>query len=307
MLSLPAKLAGLSLIWYMAKIGMGKKNAIFAVAAMLVSLFWVAETCMAATIHADADGQSIQAAIDAAEPGDLVLVADGEYTENVSITKQVLLHGVFAEDNSKGSGVVIVARDTALPVITVEGVTGVTIDGINVKGSIKEAGILVLRSVRTTVTRSSAVENRIGISLINSMSNIITNNRTEFNETYGIYLERSNENTITKNRAGQNRDKGIFLSYANRNEISNNSTNHNVWNGILIWDSDDNRITGNKAYRNMYSIIESGSTGNLYDDNSTLPNLYIILPIIMVYSGIIFYLLQKLIIGRIMGLIGEKE
>lgn len=291
----------------MAKKGMGIKNAIFAVAALLVSLFWVAETCMAATIYADVDGQSIQAAIDAAEPGDLVLVADGEYTENISITKQILLHGVWAEDDSGDGGVVIIARDTTLSVITVEGATGVTIDGINVKGSIKEAGILVLRSVKTTVTRSSAVENRIGISLINSQSSIITNNRTEFNETYGIYLERSNENTITENRAAQNLDKGIFLSYANRNEISNNSVNHNVWNGILLWDSDDNRVTGNKAYRNMYSIIESESTGNFYDDNSTLPNLYIILPIIMVYSGIIFYLLQKLIIGRIMGLIGEKE
>lgn len=291
----------------MAKKSMGTKNTIFAAATLLVSLFWVAETCMAATIHVDADGQSIQAAVDAAAPGDLLLIADGEYIENVSINKQILLHGVFAENGFGGNGVVIVAQDTTLPVITVAGATGVTIDGINVKGSTKEAGILVLRSVSTTVTRSSAVENRIGISLIESRSSNITNNRTEFNDTYGIYLERSNENTIRKNRAGQNLDKGIFLSYANRNEISDNSTNHNVWNGILLWDSDNNKITNNKAYRNMYSIIESESTGNIYNNNSTLPNLYIILPIIMVYSGIIFYLLQRLIIGRIMGLIGEME
>ncbi|MBE9528122.1 MAG: right-handed parallel beta-helix repeat-containing protein [Proteobacteria bacterium] len=286
---------------------MGKKNVIFAVAVLLVTLFGVADTCMAATIRAGANGQSIQGAIDAAAPGDLVLVADGEYTENISITKQILLHGVSSDTDSKDTGVVIVARDAALPVVKVEGTTGVTIDGINVKGSIGEAGILVLGSSKTTVTRSSAVENRIGISLVNSESSIITNNRTEFNETYGIYLERSNENTVTENRSGQNRDKGIFLSYANRNEISANSTNHNVWNGILLWDSDDNRITDNEAYRNMYSIIESESTGNLYDDNSTLPNLYIILPIIMTYTGIIFYLLQRLIIGRILGLIGKKE
>ncbi len=279
---------------------MGKKHVILLI--LLSFIIAAADICVAATIRVTEGNGNIQTAVDRSLPGDLILINKGRYVENIAIDKAIHLRAA-----SYDAKVVVAAKDTTLPVIKVEGTIGASIDGINTEGSTEEAGILLLHSSKITVSRSSASKNRIGIAVVDSESNTISENRTEFNETYGIYLERSSGNTVVGNIAGQNSDKGIFLSYADNNDIRENSTNHNTWNGILLWDSNDNNITDNEAYRNMYGLIESESSGNIYEDNSTLPNLYIILPIIMIYTGVIFYLLQRLIVRRALILLGKEK
>ena len=101
------------------------------------------------------------------------------------------------------------------------------------------------------------------------------------------------------NSADSNDDKGLFISKSNKNIITDNSANLNTWNGIIIWSSHANVIKDNKAMRNTYGIVISESDDNDMSGNTTWPNFFIILPIILIYSGILSYLVQKNILKLI--------
>ncbi len=59
-----------------------------------------ASTAIAATLHVPADHKTIQAAIDAAQPGDTVLVASGRYQERIVLKPRITLRSVG--DDTKG-------------------------------------------------------------------------------------------------------------------------------------------------------------------------------------------------------------
>ena len=244
----------------------------------------------AATIYVPGSYASIQAALDAAGADDTVIVKGDEYTENIVIRKPVTLISELGPAKTT-----VKAAVDGEPVIMIDGAKDVTLSGFTVTGSLV-SGILLSKASGAVVTNNRALNNGYGITVLDSHSNTITGNTSSFNSDYGIFLQRSNENVVENNTANSNRDKGFFISYSNRNRIENNNANMNVWNGITIWASNNNIIKGNLTLRNAFGIVIEDSDGNELINNTTLPNIFIILPIFLIYIGILTYGAQKLIL-----------
>ncbi|MBZ0220572.1 MAG: right-handed parallel beta-helix repeat-containing protein [Candidatus Methylomirabilis sp.] len=259
----------------------------------LTILFLLPAPMQAATLHVPGDYRSIQEAVDAAAPSDAVVVKDGVYIENVEIMKPLTL------SSSNGPAAVLIqAERPDLPAIKVSGTSDVTIAGVSGTGS-KAAGILVSGSSNVTVTGNVFTKNGTGIMLSGTSRSVVSWNESSSNAQYGLYMEKSDENRVVSNSSTLNKDKGFFISYSNGNEISGNEVNLNTWDGIMVFSSNNNRITGNKTLRNTYGIVVSESKGNELEENTTLPNLFLILPIVLIYLGIVSYLAQKNILKAV--------
>lgn len=241
----------------------------------------------AAIIHVPDQYKTIHEAVEEALPGDTVLVMEGSYHENILITKAITVKSDRGPDHT-----VVNALDISEPVFKVLDADGAAIVGFTAKGS-GVAGIYFHNADNGMILDNKTTENRNGIYLYSSNDNTLTNNTTRFNEQTGIYLDLSNNNTLKKNIADSNKEKGIFLNASNSNKLLYNSASRNEWNGVLFWSSNNNTVQGNKVLRNTYSIILSNSEGNILSDNSTWTNFNLIVPIILVYIGVLFYWIQR--------------
>lgn len=266
------------------------------ISGILITLVWfAAASASAATFVVPDDFTTIQAAVDRAEPGDAVLVKDGEYTENVVVGKDIRLESENGPDYT-----VITAAEPTAPALKVTGAEGYTVSGFTLTGS-KTAGFEARESHNGLILDNRALRNNNGFMIYSSNGNTIRGNSGDNNELYGIYLESSRENLLTENTANRNKDRGIFLSYSHNNQLVDNDANLNKWNGITLWESNTNLIKDNLTLRNTYGVVIGNSTGNVQEGNTSLPNVFIILPIVLLYLGIITYIIQKNLLKAIYG------
>ncbi len=174
----------------------------------------------AATIYVPDDYSTIQAAIDAATPGDTIIVRGGIYCENVVINKSLYLE---AENR------------TAI------------IDG-------NRSGDAVRVTVSNVVIRGFTVQNAewAGIRLDwDSNSNTIIDNVMRNNGS-GIVLQDSSKNRITNNSIENNIWNGIHL-VNNRGEWGNQIIGNNIignWNGVNSYDIQ--KVNPNIFYLNNF-------------------------------------------------------
>lgn len=237
--------------------------------------------------------KTIQEAVINASQDDTIIVSEGSYKENISVTKQISII------SSKGPDYTTVSA--ALPgeaVFKVSNADHVKISGFTATGSLL-SGIYLYNSNSATISNNKSLKNGSGIVLYSSSSNALTGNSADLNEKYGIYIELSHRNILGKNSANSNSDKGIFLSSSNNNNLTDNSVNNNTWNGIILWDSSNNTISINKVWRNRFGIVVSGGGNNTLINNSTWSNIYIIMPLILAYIGIVSYLVQRRVLRTI--------
>ena len=178
----------------------------------LVAIICVCGAAQGATITLGPSG-SIQGAIDAASPGDVIEVQSGTYHENVNVDKPVILFGV---DTGGGKPVVDGGgRGSAI--------------SLSASGSVLEGFVVT----------NSGNDINAGIR-ITSDRNVIRDNLVKDNDGYGIILENSSFNIITHiELSGNLRGVGLLNSSHNAlflnvfkdngaNVISSNSTNQ--WN-----------------------------------------------------------------------------
>lgn len=241
----------------------------------------------AATIYVPDNFKTISEAVRNASPNDTIIVDSGTYTENVVITKPLAIK------SSKGADASIVhALIKSEPTFKVSNVKDAAIIGFTATGS-DIAGIYLYNSSNDQILGNKTIGNGIGMFLRSSDDNILSKNISNTNEQYGIYLESSNGNTLEKNSVNSNRDKGIFLNSSSRNNLTSNNVKLNAWDGIFLWSSHNNMLKDNRILRNTYGIVLSDSNNNDLTGNSTWSNIYIILPVVLIYIGIIVYLIQK--------------
>jgi parallel beta-helix repeat protein len=191
----------------------------------------------------------LQAAIDAAHPGDTLLVAPGVY-DKIAVSKSLSL---------VGDGAVIRAGSREACVI-------VEADGVSISGFLVRDGLygILLKDVRGCTVSNNTVIGcaQPGIALLNTNESIIQHNNASFNGLggegwYGIWLSRSSNNRIIGNTASDNGEYGIPLfPYCTNNTLVGNVMERNDYGIYMFTNCSGNVIEGNNLVKNRYAGLE---------------------------------------------------
>ena len=247
----------------------------------------------------NASATPIQSAVDNAVTGDIIIVKDGNYTENILIETRLEIRS----ENGAGNCIVTAASPSSHVFEIAK--SRVNISGFTVKGATDDkAGIYLNEGVKNAnILNNNCTGNQYGIRLRYSDNNTIAHNTADRNGGRGIYLRYSNSNLILNNTADFNAGHmGILVSYSESNEIIGNSAAHNAWEGlrlfwsdncivsgnnfsendhpdygtgILSWSSDNAKIINNTAEHNIYGIyLHISSYNNTVTGNTLSENAY---------------------------------
>jgi len=177
---------------------------------------------------------TIQAAVDAALPGDRIIVKRGVYEESVVITGDKNSIKVIARGNNvilDGSGLLLSPSGFTLE----DDASNVKIKGFRIINY--NNGVLIAGAKSCFVTKNRIYDNSTGI-LVNGTS---TNNQ------------------IIKNRIYNNEINGIRSSSVSNNLYKKNTINNNDSDGILLSDSANERLKSNRINDNNAGIAMSGT------------------------------------------------
>ncbi len=242
------------------------------IAALALVLCFAAQEAAAARVRIDAETPDLQAALDAAHPGDIVELHDGVHSGNFRIDKPLILRGQGGVIDGAGRG-------RSLTIAS----AGVRIEGIEVRNSGEDVGrsdacIYVEPSATGSVIQGSAltrcafgiwihetdgvqiVDNRIesreelrtndrgnGIHLFNA-SNLMVRDNVVMNARDGIYVAATEDSVIEGNTTSRVRF-GIHYMYSYRNTVRDNIANDNTV-GIALMESRTLVVVGNRAADN---------------------------------------------------------
>lgn len=185
-------------------------------------------------IHVPTDFPTIQAAIDNANPGAIIYVAKGNYTEHLVINKTLSLIG---ED-----------RDTTI----IDGFDADTVISISADNVVIEQ-ITVLKSVlRTSDT---------GIRVIGAKGLFISQTKV-FNTSAGIIFS-SSINSLISDSAILSNYYGLYLLYCNNNSFLNNVFSGNVY-AISLYFSILNTFAGNTLSGNSQGVFLPATSNRNY-------------------------------------------
>ncbi len=255
------------------------------------------------------DYTSIQAAVDAAEPGDKIQVASGVYCEHVVITKSNL-----QLQSSPGANRAVITGDCAAVNRLDAGIHVMNANGVEIMGFIVEYFEMGIQLMNTTGSRVHLNEVRhittvprtgvgagsrgVGIQLRASSSNTVSQNDLHENGRNGINIwgmsagAPSNGNVVRTNRlkdnnlemAAANVACNLMVNgYARDNTIAENEVLGTYGVGIMIGPGAGGgrvTVTGNRFAQNRVhgfggpGIIAQGasSTGNVIEQNDARGN-----------------------------------
>jgi len=238
--------------------------------------------------HQGCDYSTIQGAVDAANPGDTINVAEGTYTENVHIEKSLTIKGA-------GEGKTVVDGNQANSVFTIDPDIDVALSGMTIQngmasgGGVKNKGRLTISDIKISANRASASYGggvfNTGTLTMNS-GTISGNSAMQygggvFNDGSGSFM--MNGGTISGNSAqeggGVCNNYGVYGDFnMNGGTISGNSAQKGggVCNHGGIFNMKGGIVSGNSAQEGggifidgpNYGIVMSG-TSQIIDNQAT--------------------------------------
>jgi len=231
----------------------------------------------------DSNFSSIQSAVDQAKNGDTIYVYNGNYHENIIITKSVNLIGqdrnnTIIDGRSTGNVLSLKTNNINLSNFTIRN------SGSNYSDdNILHAGVL-LESNTCIISNCDLRENLIGLNIVNSNNNTIKNCKifinnggvniikSSYNKLYdcsifnndllfGMVLQGSDYNDIQYCSVSSNKAIGLIIRESSFNQFYNNIFSNNT-HGIRIFSSNTENCIFNKFYLNNFI----GNEINAYDD-----------------------------------------
>jgi parallel beta-helix repeat protein len=258
----------------------------------------------AMTWYVDDDGEAdftrIQDAINTASAGDIIIVRDGTYIENLLVLKCLTIKSENGPDST-----IVRAKDPSYPIFRVFQVDYVNISGFSVEGACDRSGIALMYSANyCTLTNNIMIGNGIyicgdsisdytheidtsntvngkpvyywkdveggripegaGQVILVNCTNVIVEDQDLNNASIGIQIAFSSSITIRNNNCYSNNLFGILLRFSNDNYISNNICSYNR-EGICLRASTNNKLKGNIMIGNGVSIESDYEFGPISD------------------------------------------
>lgn len=229
------------------------KDFLFRAFLIPLALILTALPAISATLTvggSDAQFQSIQQAIEAANSGDVIQVGAGTYTGNLILNRQITLAGIgrpVLRGEGAGSVVTVLADACVISGFLIEH------SGGDLTG--EDSGIL-LKSSNNVIEDNELRDILYGIYLYSSQANILRRNqvrgRPELKEGErgaGLHLWNSPDNIIEDNIITEARD-GIYIQNCNGNQIRRNRVS-NLRYGLHYMFSDRNVFEDNLFSNNV--------------------------------------------------------
>ena len=240
-----------------------------------------------------ADAASLQQRIDAASPGDSIVLESGVHPGPIVINKSLtLIANGDAEIRGHGKGkvVTIAADDVTVAGLRITGsglnlsdddaavfVTGnrATIEKNTIANSLHGIYLKKISGARifdnriegkTTIAASTEpIEKGIGQSAENCDTTLVSNRRGN-----GIHQWNCEDNLIANNEISEARD-GIYFSFTNNSRVENNSIHH-VRYGLHYMYSNDNAFVNNIFTENAAGAAIMFSNGLTVQNNKFVNN-----------------------------------
>jgi parallel beta-helix repeat protein len=187
---------------------------------------------------------TIQKAINAANPGDVIKVAHGTYHEHLIVNTSVSIVGenpssTVIDGSSNGTAISVIASD-------------VVINGFTIQ--------------------NGKQENLFSAILIYNCNSVVINNTVLRNNYLGIRLAKSNNSRIFNNTITNNTDAGIYVHDGSNNNLFFENTIDNNFIGLLGQDTPSNTFYHNNFINNTHQwyltpmILDNGEEGNYWSD-----------------------------------------
>lgn len=212
-----------------------------------------------ATIYVPDSYGTIQGAVNAANPGDAIIVRSGIYAENVFLNKSLTLIGedrnaTIISGGHLGSVIQVVSPNVVIMNFTVQ----------NSGNNPDDSGILLFGAVNTTIRNNIIKYNIIGVHLRHgSNGTLLIDNLILNNTLSGIRLADNNNfnyiigNTLTNNTVGVEIHASSFNMFYHNNLICNKVYQVQILGGVSNrW---DDGIEGN--YWSDYEGLDTNGDG----------------------------------------------
>lgn len=252
---------------------MHKKTVVRLVGLVLACVGLVSGVVLAKEINVPGDFEKIQEALNAAEPGDIIMVAGGDYTENLLITKTVTLQGA-------GRDFVNIVGDGVVPAVVISKAKDVVVSGVTITngrngiemadGSLTLSNVLLKQNIRRGLSAERSVveikDSEVletqpdaegfqgsGIRIADHSKVTLTNVTVAGNARVGITVSDSSEATITGSKVLDTKPNasgaygwGIDVAVNSKATIRENTVSGNTAVGVGISESSQAVIERNQ-------------------------------------------------------------
>ena len=223
------------------------------------------------TIIVPDDYPTIQEAINAANPTDIIFVHSGTYYERVVANKSVSLIGENKDttiiDGNKTRDVIEVRADNVV-------ISGFTIQNGGRNGSEYGRGIWIQDCNSANITGNVVSHNTYGIWLHTSDYSTVIDNVITANDGAGVFWWNNNGTIILHNNISDNAFDGVIMKYVTYSAVRENTITANNQSGIALDDSSLNVITMNTISNNDDGIESFYSSNNIISGNNISANAW---------------------------------